>query len=208
MQFKTKFKLLFPHSLTAIRIILAPFLILAGLMKNKFAFFILLILSIISDFLDDYFAEKWYVKTDFSNKLDLVGDKVFELGACIGLIPFYKYSIFLLLINIGIIWINLYRFQKNISFQKDELGKYKTILLWLTLLLASIHLVVPKITFLVNGLYFTSINLILIYFIKQVGLLKQEIYHSSLTPLERNKSHQKIMDEDTKKIKNLKDLSH
>lgn len=206
MRFQTKFKVFFPHLLTSIRITLSPFLILFGVLKWKDILIVLAILAIVSDLLDDYFSKKWYTKTDFSEKLDMTGDKVFEISILLALIPYYPICFLLLLLEVVLVITNITHFYKTSYTTSPSLGKGKTICLWITIFIALINLKINQLAFVANGLLAVSLNLLFIYLIQKIILVKEELKELALSELEKTKAHQQIMQEKTIEIKNLQQI--
>ena len=205
MKLSTKLKVFFPYALSSIRIILSPFIILLSFINHPIFALILAIICLLSDLLDDYIADKWYVKTEKCLKFDMASDKVFEICGICSLLKTYPYFV-LLLLEILLITLNTYRFYK---VQKDDyvkLGKAKSIILWIFLFQALINQCFSHLFFIVNGLYMVCINIFIIYLINLGITLKQELEEASLSELEKSQIHKELMQEKTQEVKNLKDF--
>ena len=127
-----------PNLLTLSRL-LAPFILIPLIILNKkISFIIMIILFSITDFLDGYYARKYKINSLFGKYLDAFVDKIYA-----GTLLFLS----IILINkdlIILIWliiileliisiINIYYFYHKYNPQSTYLGKFKTIILFLTI---------------------------------------------------------------------------
>ena len=95
-----------------------------------------------TDFLDGRLARKYNCVSEFGLKLDAICDKVFALGIMIPAIMKFPILIINLLLEVCISYINFTSFIKNNHPKSNSLGKTKTILLSITLILAYIPYVI------------------------------------------------------------------
>lgn len=109
-----------PNILSFYRLISFPVVLYFILAGNERMFVILLVISLITDFLDGFIARKFNMQTDFGAKLDSLADDATYLLAFIGLFAFklnefvpYKISASLFLISyLASIIVSLLKFRK------------------------------------------------------------------------------------------------
>lgn len=139
---KEKFKEQFANLLTSIRGALAPILIIISLIIDSTKMsFIIILLSAITDSFDGWYARKNGYVSEFGAVLDTICDKIFTF--CI-ILPIVKVSPYLLIailimeIMIGI--LNSYVHLKGSSNKSSILGKIKTAVLYITIVLCYLSL--------------------------------------------------------------------
>lgn len=127
-----------PNILTFSRA-LAPLIIIPTLLANKiYVAIIELIVFAITDFLDGKLARKYNCVSKFGVKLDAVCDKIFAFGIMIPAIINYKILLINMILEICISYINLLSESKNNNPKSNMIGKIKTTLLSITLILSYI----------------------------------------------------------------------
>lgn len=127
-----------PNMLTFSRAI-APLIIIPTLHMNRLDIaIIILIIFAITDFLDGRLARKFDCVSEFGVKLDAVCDKIFALGIMIPAIIKYPVLLINLILEGCISYINLLSESKNNHPKSNMVGKIKTTLLSITLILAYI----------------------------------------------------------------------
>ena len=116
-----------PNTLTILRIILTPIIMICGILKHINIVIILTIVASLTDFLDGRLARKWNVTSLVGAKLDAVADKLFAIGIIGCLITKFKilWIPFILEIIIGL--ANLYYHFKNNKTEYLMIGKIKTV---------------------------------------------------------------------------------
>ena len=135
-----------PNILTCIRLALVPvFLILTFFCQSEnhiiWALIVFIIASI-TDFLDGYLARKWKVISDFGKIADPLADKLIVLSALAALtfLPPFKLFILIFIIitirEIGITILREVRKKQGIVMPADKLGKWKTALQMIGIILA------------------------------------------------------------------------
>ena len=130
-----------PNMLTFSRA-LAPFIIVPTVFFERIDIAIgELIFFAITDFLDGRLARKYDCVTDFGVKLDAVCDKIFAFGIMLPAIIKYPVLVINLVLELCISYINLLSESKNNHPKSNMLGKIKTTVLSITLVLAYI----PKV---------------------------------------------------------------
>ena len=125
-----------PNYITSIRLIFTIPLIIF-LEKNNILFvWIIIIFGAITDYLDGYIARKFKLKTKIGAILDPLADKIFIIIPLIWLskyeiIPFWSLSILL----IREFLISAFRGTKENGLPALKIGKYKTLLQFISLIL-------------------------------------------------------------------------
>lgn len=135
---KKEIKRQIPNLLTLSRG-LAPIVIIPAILFNKLFFvIILLIIFALTDFLDGKIARKYNLVSEFGVKLDAVCDKIFAISLIIPAIINHGIFIFNFVMEIAISYTNLLSYSKGNNPRSTIIGKIKTALLSLTLILAYI----------------------------------------------------------------------
>lgn len=135
---KKEIKRQIPNLLTLSRG-LAPIIIIPAILFNKLYFvIILLIIFALTDFLDGKIARKYNLVSEFGVKLDAVCDKIFAISLIIPAIINHGIFIFNFVMEIAISYTNLLSYTKGNNPRSTIIGKIKTALLSLTLILAYI----------------------------------------------------------------------
>lgn len=135
---KKEIKRQIPNLLTLSRG-LAPIVIIPAILFNKLYFvIILLIIFALTDFLDGKIARKYNLVSEFGVKLDAVCDKIFAISLIIPAIINHGIFIFNFVMEIAISYTNLLSYTKGNNPRSTIIGKIKTALLSLTLILAYI----------------------------------------------------------------------
>ena len=121
-----------PNILSFYRLISFPVVLYFIIDNNERVFVILLIINLISDFLDGFIARKFNMQTDFGAKLDSLADDATYLLAFIGLFVFkldefvpYKVSALLFLVSyLASILVSLLKFRKmpSLHLYSSKLG--------------------------------------------------------------------------------------
>ena len=127
-----------PNMLTFSRA-LAPFVIIPTLLINRLDIATIeLVIFSFTDFLDGRLARKFNCVSEFGIKLDAVCDKIFALGIMIPAIIKYPVLLINLVLEVCISYINLLSESKNNHPKSNMVGKIKTTLLSITMILAYI----------------------------------------------------------------------
>ena len=145
-----------PNILTSIRIIMTPFIIYFSAIDNLKVAIILIIVASITDMLDGFIARTFNFTSDFGAKLDTIADKLFA-GCLIISIILKKHLFLLCLIGETLIaTINIISFiQKKKPYTK-YIGKIKTIILFITIILGFLSLIYSNLDTFVNILIIIS----------------------------------------------------
>ena len=163
-----------PNVLTISRIVLlAPLLIMIYLPNDQLNFIsvILFILIALTDFFDGFFARRQNITSEFGKMLDPIADKLLVVGVLIvlmikGTIEDLSILPALLIIFREIFISGLREFAANrnshASIDVSQVGKLKTAIQMLSLLLILSSLVLKNLTILLNfGIIFLWISMVL-----------------------------------------------
>lgn len=153
------FKEIIPNVLTTIRIIITPILVILSLLKMWKLVIIFAIIGAITDFLDGKLARKFNTISTIGAKLDTIADKVFALGLIICLIFKNRSYIIILILELIIAFTNLYYYYKTQKVKSLKIGKFKTALLYITIICSFICILNKKFINPTNGLIYATINL-------------------------------------------------
>lgn len=169
-----KVKQIIPNILTFIRLLITPIAILLGIKCYYKALTIICVIVAITDYLDGKLARKWDVCSEFGAKLDTVSDKTLAIGLLIVLV--FKNNIFfyMLLLEVLIALLNIFIFIKTRVTESLLVGKIKTWILYITLILGLINLFFSKIEILKNiGIVLSLVFqiLCLIFYIRNYFLI-------------------------------------
>lgn len=133
-------KKIIPNILTSSRIILTPIIVYLGLTNHIKLLIGLAIIVALTDFFDGLLARKWGVVSEFGAKLDAISDKVLAIGLLIILI-IKNHSFFYVLILESIIAIlNLYFYLRRGVVNSLIIGKIKTWIVFITIIIGLIDL--------------------------------------------------------------------
>lgn len=160
-----KIKKQIPNILTFSRA-LAPFVIIPTIMLGNLKLAILeLIFFIITDFLDGKLARKFNAVSEFGIKLDAVCDKIFAMSLVIPAVFEFPILIFNLIIELAISYTNVSSEVKGNNPRTTIIGKVKTTILSITLIL----IYIPKVEF--NILFIASIITLIFQVVTLVGYI-------------------------------------
>ncbi len=132
-----------PNILTSLRVIAVPVVIGTVIIGNLPLALGLSIGASVTDFFDGFLARKWHAHSEYGRKLDTMADK--GLAGTLGIINTFKFPIFLITIalELCITKINLKAHLENKQVQTIQLGRGKTVLLDITLLLGLASMINP-----------------------------------------------------------------
>ncbi len=132
---KNGIKYQIPNLLTFSRA-LAPIIIMPTLLLERLDIAILeLIIFAITDFFDGRIARKLNCVSSFGIKLDAICDKIFAIGIMIPAMIKYPILLINLMLELCISYINLVSELKDNHPKSNTIGKFKTTLLSITLIL-------------------------------------------------------------------------
>lgn len=162
-----KFMLVFVNLLTMVRIIGVFMMIPVYFRYGGLYAAYLSVGCYLTDCIDGFLARKYHVSTFFGSMFDGVADKLFSCSNLIILFNVTKYSIISIVLELLVVIIQFVKFQKNINIQSSKLGKIKTIVMSITVILVYLITDINKLTFLSSNVisYVNSHNLYLYLFI-------------------------------------------
>lgn len=133
-----------PNILTFFRLFITPVIAYLGITKHYYALLIVFIIFSFTDYLDGKLARKWNVVSDFGAKLDMISDKMFAFS--ILLIILLKYCLFtyMFILEILIGLFNIYSYYKIKWCESLMMGKVKTWVINITMVMGIIALFVPQ----------------------------------------------------------------
>ena len=160
-----KIKKQIPNILTFSRA-LAPFVIIPTILLGNLKLAILeLIFFIITDFFDGKFARKFGVVSEFGIKLDAICDKIFAMSLVIPAVFEFSILIFNLIMELAISYTNISSELKGNNPRTTFIGKIKTTILSITLIL----IYIPNVKF--DVLFGASIITLIFQVITLVGYI-------------------------------------
>lgn len=139
-----KFKKMIPNILTSLRIVMTPFTVLSILTGNFILTASLISATALTDLFDGMLARKFNAESKLGAMLDQIADKIFSGGAIIALaIATNPLIILNLLGEISIMGVNAVAKKKGLETKSSILGKIKTGVLSVNLLITYISTFFP-----------------------------------------------------------------
>ncbi len=182
-----------PDYLSLSRLIFAPVIIILGLTKHFIPIIILIILAALTDFLDGYLAKKWLVQSKKGMKLDIVVSKIFIISLILSLAFQFHLLWIPLLLEIAIAFSNLYYFSKNQKIEVLTIGKVKTSILFLLILVSFLCMFTNLPIRLWNAFIYASINIQILALISY--FIQYQDYCYELKNKEQMKKRNQRMDD-------------
>ncbi len=197
-----------PNILTISRILATPLILYFGIQKQFLLLIVIGGLIAFTDFLDGKLARLWKVKSELGAKLDAIADKCFALSL-LAILIYYNHYFFYVLVLEGLISLfNIYVFYKYKVVQSLMIGKIKTWVIFITILLGFANILLDgklPITIFVN---ITAIFQIasLIQYVNSYVVLKSQKKNDQLL----NKEYLRIVKPilDNKEFKKRKEFPH
>lgn len=166
------FIMLFVNILTTMRILGVICLLPIYLKLGGIAAGMLSIGCYLTDCIDGIVARKAHVSTFFGSFYDGLADKLFTVANLLVLFTITKFAIFPIACEIAIVTIQSIKFSKNANVQSSKIGKIKTWIISLTVILLYLVSDIEAIKFLPIGF----VN-------KIVGMNKVTLYGVMFAPL-------------------------
>lgn len=135
-----KKKKIIVNLITTLRFILSLLLIYLFSKITPQAFLISVVILYFSDFLDGFFARSWHVETFYGSFLDTIADKTLNITLIVPLIKNIPWFIFILILELGIMFVNIYGKLKGKKVSTKYIGKIKMWFVAISILLGYIHL--------------------------------------------------------------------
>lgn len=143
-------KKVIPNLLTLSRLIVTPLIIYLGVNHHIFSLIILAAFIALTDSLDGRLARKWNVKSVLGAKLDAIGDKCLAFSLLAILIFENHYFFYVLVLEFLIALFNIYTFYKTKNFSSLLIGKVKTWVIFITIILGFINILLTKVNIPIN----------------------------------------------------------
>ena len=139
-----------PNILTTLRIVLVPLMFYLGLTNHYKIFIALAVTVAILDYFDGFFARKWESTSALGMTLDAIADKIFAISLLILLIIKNPSFFYVLVFECFIALLNIYFFIKKKISASLLVGKIKTWIICITIIIGFIGLAIPYLSNLVN----------------------------------------------------------
>ena len=139
-----------PNILTTLRIVLVPLMFYLGLTNHYKIFIALAVTVAILDYFDGFFARKWESTSALGMTLDAIADKIFAISLLILLIIKNPSFFYVLVLECFIALLNIYFFIKKKISASLLVGKIKTWIICITIIIGFIGLAIPYLSNLVN----------------------------------------------------------
>lgn len=142
--------------LTCSRIFLTPLIVYLGLTNHINILIGIAILVALTDFFDGILARKWKVESEIGAKLDAIADKFLIIGLLIILIVRNFSFFYVLILECIIAFLNLYFYLKKGIANSLMIGKIKTWIVFITIIIGLMDIVFASWNVPINYLiYFT-----------------------------------------------------
>jgi len=166
MKYKKSYylKLAIVNMLTSVRLIGSFILPFVYMFKGPVVVSIWVLIIFSTDAIDGKLSRLWHVQTFFGSLLDGVCDKLFSIVSLAILSYIRSIMLIPLILEVAIVCVNIIAYKDNKNVQSSKLGKRKTILLAITIIL---------------GFIITASPLYLEYLANNVKILF-ELYNNSL----------------------------
>ena len=139
-----------PNILTTLRIVLVPLMFYLGLTNHYKIFIALAVTVALLDYFDGFFARKWESTSTLGMTLDAIADKFFAISLLILLIIKNPAFFYVLVLECFIALLNIYFFIKKKISASLLVGKIKTWLICITIIVGFIGLAIPYLSNLVD----------------------------------------------------------
>ncbi len=174
-----------PNILTSMRLILTPIIIYLGLTNHYKILIALAVVTALTDAIDGFLARKWQVTSDLGAKLDAIADKTLAIGLLIILI-IKNHAFFYVLILESLIGIlNVYFFFRKGVAASLLVGKFKTWIIFITIILGFVGIVFPPFDtnlfiYITVGLQIVTLISYLIFGIQTTKVKKKDLNNGYL----------------------------
>lgn len=143
-------KKMIPNLLTLSRLIVTPLIIYLGIHRQILALILLAMFIAFTDFLDGRLARRWNVASELGAKLDAIGDKCLAFSL-LAILIFDNHYFFYVLVLEGLISLfNIYTFYKVKMCTSLLIGKIKTWVIFITIILGFINILLVNVKIPVN----------------------------------------------------------
>ncbi len=139
-----------PNILTISRIIVTPLIIYLGIENKIIPLIILAAFIALTDFLDGKLARFFHVESEIGAKLDAIADKALAIGLLIILVVHNHLFFYILLLEAFISMFTLHVYFKTHIVESLLIGKIKTWVIFITIILGLINILIPNLKTFVN----------------------------------------------------------
>ncbi len=136
-----KVKKYIPNILTILRIVFTPIVIYLGLLNQYIILIVIATIIAFTDAIDGILARRWHVTSELGAKLDAIADKMLAIGLLIILIIKNHAYFYILALECCIALLNLYFYFKKRVSASLLVGKFKTWIIFITILLGFVGLI-------------------------------------------------------------------
>ncbi len=158
-----------PNILTISRLVVTPFVIYLGL-KNEITLLIILAIFVaLTDYFDGKLARYWQVSSEFGAKLDAIGDKALAIGLLVILVVDNHMFFYVLVLESIISLFNIYVFMRQHVIESLLVGKIKTWVIFITIILGLFNLVFVNLKIFVNIFVILTVILQFISLFNYIG---------------------------------------
>jgi len=158
-----------PNMLTLSRILFIPIIIYLGITNHYKILICLAGVIALTDWVDGYLARKWHVTSKLGANLDAIADKLLAIGLLVVLIVKNNSFFYVLILEGFIGLLNLFFYLKKGVGASLLVGKFKTWIIFITIIFGFVGLVVPNITPYVNIAVYVTVALQVITLICYIG---------------------------------------
>lgn len=148
-----------PNILTCFRIVMTPFIVYLGITNHYKILITLAIITALTDSLDGKLARKWGVVSKLGGDLDAIADKLLAIGLLSILIVKHHGFSYILILEIAIAGLNLYFVLHKGIGASLLVGKFKTWVIFITIISGFVGLIIPGLTHYVNVLVYFTVGL-------------------------------------------------
>lgn len=149
-EFMKNIKKWIPNILTISRILVTPLVIYLGIKDAIVPLIVLAIFIALTDFLDGKLARLWQVESSIGAKLDAIGDKALAIGLLVILIVDNHMFFYVLVLEALIAIFNIYVFIKERVVESLLVGKIKTWVIFITIILGLFNILFTNLKVFVN----------------------------------------------------------
>ncbi len=164
-----KIKKWIPNTLTILRLVVTPLVIYLGIKEAIAPLIILAIFIALTDFLDGKLARLWHVESNLGAKLDTIADKTLAIGLLIILVVDNHMFFYILILETIIALFNIYVFLKQKVIESLLIGKIKTWVIFITIILGLFNILFPNLKLFVNLLVILTIIMQFISLFNYIG---------------------------------------
>ncbi len=154
-----KIKRIIPNLLTVLRLIASPLIIYLGINNDYISLIMVASILALTDLIDGKLARIWQVESNLGAMLDTIGDKCLAISLLIILVVKNHLFFYVLLLELIIALFNLYVFYKQKIVESLFIGKLKTWIIFITIILGLLNIFFEPLKILVSIFIVITIGL-------------------------------------------------